>query len=364
MVLLFLLFWLMAVLILFLGKRKVSLPGLVVVILISMLMAFNAYNMDYDTYEEVYNSINDLSNLDHGNDFMYILVNRLGNWLGLSFGEFRCIYISSCLLSYYCFAVKHTKYVALCMVFYFLCGGLFDYIQLRQFGAMAIAIWLTDVAMNRNQNKSWLKATVILLFASGFHVLSLLYLIIFPYFFWPEKQKRIFRLSFVILIATIFVGLNSSVIYTLMSYFAGEGTASYYLISNNYIDTVAKIILDMVIQQVLLIVILYLRYRDCLKHNCDGYEVMAIWAVDILITALMPLNVLTIQFKRITRMTLIPSFSKVLSQGLIKEGFIIRKVDAIIMILLFIYVFLYYYITIAANPTILTDLFTYFYTKI
>lgn len=361
MILIFSFFWLFVAGAGLLKNNRKNITGFCVLVLIALLMAFNTHNPDYSTFESIYNDINNTSQLDHGNDFLYLLTNHIGAFLGLNFKEFRCIYICICLLSYFSFIKKHTRFVPLCLILYFFTGGILDYIQLRQFGAMAISIWLIDVAMNKQLNRRVLKAFIILALAAGFHKSVLLYLIILPYFFVDRnKLKRIYGIAFLILLAVIFLGLRSSIVYILMSKFAGEGTASYYLISRHYIDELPKIILDIIIQNGLLIIIMFIRYRNCIKDKGEIDKITAVLAIDLLVTALMPLNILSIQFKRLARITLLPSFSAVIPDDWESRPGVVKKIDIMIIILLIVYVYLYYKLTIAANPNILTDLFNYF----
>ena len=355
-IIIFMIFWIGYYIFRTVRHEKHKISSIITIIIIALLFSLNCKNADSSMYESIYNHCLSEEIIDHGNDFLYIIINRLFYLIGFDYQSFHCLLICSCLLIVYSYIFKHTQNTTPVMIIYAVTAGLFDYIQQRQFLATCIILLGIDNLKSKGA-KNIIKYVIYVAVASLVHKGSITYLLFVPFMFQDSfKKKRSVQIGvFVGLI--VFVLSTSDVPYKLLRSISGEGVASFYFISNNFNDSVKGILYGIIFQQLFLFGLLLLSTKTQNKSKEDerSYSSCVLLENAILIGC-SPLNFLSTQFKRLYRVIVIPSYC-VLFDNISFTNKKIEKKEFIMILYIICYSIIYYRISLRANPNIVSDIF-------
>ena len=346
------LFWSVFCIIEIIKKERNNILGIIVLLIISALFSLNYSNADTEMYKNVYiNSMHD-NIIDHANEFLYLMLNKAFCYIGFDYDTFHCLLISSCMAYMYIFFRNHSKGYTLAFVLYCLTGGLFDYIQQRQF--LSICIILFGLRFLQSTKKSIIKYIITVAVASLVHLSSVFYLVLLPICIADKKKRnRTILIIFIIAVVEMIVVSFTSLPNSIMEIVAGEKLLNYYVTSGRYSWSVSKILIDIIFQQVFLFVITLYAVREKKEISSEG---MSALITDALLIGTSPVNFISAQYKRVLRLMIVPSFC-VISEKLLPHRFSITKKQLLLWIGTILYVVIYIVISLKTNPTIISDLF-------
>lgn len=355
-VLIFVIFWTVYFLINLWRRDKAALRSFGCTIVLAALFSLNYQNSDSDMYRQIYQNCMNAGLVEHADDLLYITVNKLFFCMGLDYNAFHCIFMSVCVVMLATYIKRHTNRYWIAYGVYFFCSGLLDYVQQRQFAAMCILMLALDILSGKKSVRNIIRYTSVVLLAATMHISSLIYLIYLPVLFKTVKtKKRFYAIGVVVMIGIIAI-LRNGYVATIMNVVAGEGVTSFYLHSQNFADSPYKIVFDIVVQQGLWLAILAfdLYYG---RKNRDTYK-ETVFKIVTLTVAFSPLNLASTQFKRMSRIMIVPGICSIQGSNNTGYRFISTKKIAV-GILLCCYVALYMQVTLRANPQLMTDLFNH-----
>lgn len=154
-------------------KRQFGL-FLIPLLLMWVLFSFNTDNVDYFTYNELYNVIPSLPLSNNvGLEVGYVFLFRLGNSLGLDYQQFNFLIGSFSIFLLYKFVNKYVINKTFVYFLYFIFPFFLDVVQSRN----TIAYLLVLNSIIFLYKKQYIKYSLLVCFSSLFHISTLFFLI-------------------------------------------------------------------------------------------------------------------------------------------------------------------------------------------
>ncbi|RWZ42787.1 EpsG family protein [Lactiplantibacillus plantarum] len=191
---------------------------LVILTLEWLIIGFSYQNNDFDTYQLMYNTVNNLgihtyTGLEIGQRFLY----KLGGDFGLTYYQFVGFYTLVAIVILWAGLRKITNNVGLTLTIYFIFPFIYDVTQVRNFFALCLMVFAFHFLLNDGFKRSILPYCSIILLAGLIHSISFFYII-----FLLTKIKKIRSIYWI----TILLALIAAITFKLFN------SLSYALIVN------------------------------------------------------------------------------------------------------------------------------------
>lgn len=170
-------------------------------ILMWVLMGLNTSNPDFINYEFTYYLAQNMQ-FTEDPEIGYLLLEKIGNILGLTFIQFRMITYAIFLMVLFKQISKLTTKYYFVTLFYASYLLFIDTTQMRNFFAMVIVV--TAIKYLTSKEYDLAKFVIIILIASSFHITSLAYLLLV--FLHNKKSRNIIKVF--VLISLLFTGIT------------------------------------------------------------------------------------------------------------------------------------------------------------
>lgn len=155
--------------------------GLILMLVLTIIMVHNKYNLDYANYAEAYYKTTNLK----GFEFCYFIIQYICKNIGLSFAAFRFfIYVVGMVILW----IAIHRIVSKTEIFYFLYflfPFFLDVIEIRNYIGLTIFVYAFTVLIS-DESCSKIKYVILMLVASGFHNV---YLVFIPFVFFSSEYS-------------------------------------------------------------------------------------------------------------------------------------------------------------------------------
>ncbi|MEG2745732.1 MAG: EpsG family protein [Gordonibacter sp.] len=322
-------------------------PSFFELLAISVLFSLNCSNPDTQMYENIYSFAYFGGTAAHAGEPIYYLLCCIAKYIGLDYLSFYCLFVNSCLFFLFEYISNRTKNVGIVFVALSVTTLLLDYVQIRQFAAMCIVIYGFKYLSQRGP-KNVIKYLLVVAVAMGFHNSA----VIFSIFLLAKlrNQKKVLILSVLAFSAFAILVSNNSILFNMMSSFVGEGDATYYLVSRHQFDSVETIILLIIWQEGFLIALLMYVSSGIKSSKSELRDYLTLTlSVDLLTLCMSPLLFASTQFKRLSRVMIVPSFINISTAD--------SKKHLGVYIAGSVYVIGYFILVYTSNPDLITSLF-------
>lgn len=186
-------------------QKKKPFATTIIFAMLIIVIAANTNNPDFYIYERWYETNNYATN-----DLIYHIVSAGLNNIGVPYGLFRLIYSVTGLLLIHSTLKRVYGDSVYFYLLYLLYPFMMDVVQARNFIAMSIFISAVPFIISKNK-LGWLKYLLIMLLASGFQILFLLFLPLA--FVMKIKQYKLLRYALIasaIVLTTMSLAFTSS----------------------------------------------------------------------------------------------------------------------------------------------------------
>lgn len=189
---------------------------------------------DYQNYQNSYNQIENI-NLSDSNEYMYILLYKLGNLLSLDFFAFRLLLIMICFFAIYVFLIKkyalNTNYI---LLMYLLYPMIIDSEHFQNFIAMTIFL-VTVPLLKKSTLKKNILFLIMIIILSSLHTSFILYG--FLIFVNAKEQNKVVKIiatfSIFLTVATLFNNNQIPFTSSIISIVENERIGGYLKTSTN-----------------------------------------------------------------------------------------------------------------------------------
>ena len=285
--------------------RSTELLGLGFLFIVSIFIVYNTDNADYKLYQDIY--------LAEGNNFftsniLFQLLCKLGNILQLDYQTFRCFLLYFGLFSMFNFVRKYSDNVLFIIILYTLSSAIMDGIQFRQFTAMGIYLFVLPLLLKENSKKSVVVYIVGTIIASLIHI-SFIFFLLFL-FIKVDRKKRIIVASVITIfaLASFIIMSKTNLLITLVSQILTEDKVNLYFIDTKYHSSYLQVIQFIFTQQVFMLTLLYVYTKIGKVRIKDKNFIWSVISINILMLCLSPIFFYSLQFRRVFRIIMIPSY--------------------------------------------------------
>lgn len=173
-----------------------------------ILFSFNTINNDRENYKALYYNINELESIDSGVEIgLQICMEIAGEW-GLSYEHFQIVLASIFLILISIFIREYALNPLYCLLLYAVFPFVLDTIQLRNSISYIIIFFalinLYNAKINPNRIGYVYRYILLILFATLFHKIALIYFVYIIILFDEKKIKKIVYIFFGIELLVIF----------------------------------------------------------------------------------------------------------------------------------------------------------------
>lgn len=305
--------WLVFLVVEFKEKKKVVFKfthsdvfGLILIFFTTFFLAFNTFNADYENYGRIYADY--LNESTTGSNFVFGLICGLGNLLKLDYQTFRCFLICFAVFSVFHFSRRYSKNVAFMIFLYMISGFIMDGIQFRQFTAMGVYLLFLPYLLQDDSKKGKILYIIGTLIATGIHTLFVFF---FIFLLVKVKKENRIKISVAVTLAVIvlfWILDKVGLLIKYLSYVMPEEKVDLYFLGTQYHSSPKLVIQFILLQQVLILVLLLVCYKIGKVRECDKAFIWLVIGIDILMLCMCPILFYTLQFRRIFRVVMIPSF--------------------------------------------------------
>lgn len=304
-----------------------------------ILMGFNLGNADYSMYAKLYVKYGSSINFNN-TEILFQLFCKVCYHFNLNYNTFLMIYSFFGISLMYITVRKCSKNMALVALLYFIFSFFLDAVQIRHFMASAIICYgLTFLIKEKTSNKDIFKYLLLNIIATGFHFISICYLIFLLIPFLKKREMNNILIKTTMITCMMSILLNSSLFIKFLSFFLPQSKIDAYFISGQWkVNTLVTLILIFI--QLLPLIILLISKQISKKTSIEGKQMLNnMIIVNALLMLIIPLYFYTVEFGRVFRGVILLNYiclTNIIRKYSYKNDFLILMLSILLSFILFL----------------------------